>query len=94
MSKEEILYIGNALMWFVISYTPIIIYTTYYTRTLNQTKDDINPIMGAILTNTANRLEGILDEVRISGFQDANYYAQSWYNQNDVSDFVTLLGTI
>jgi len=40
MSKEEILYIGNALMWFVIGYTPIILYTLYYTRNLNQNKDD------------------------------------------------------
>ncbi len=41
MSKElEILYIGNALMWFVICYTPIILYTIYYTRNLNQNKDE------------------------------------------------------
>ena len=26
MSKEEILYISNVLMWFVICYTPIILY--------------------------------------------------------------------
>jgi len=60
----------------------------------NHTKDDINPIMGAIRSNTALRFIGVLDEVRFSGFQDGNYYAQSWYNQNDVSDFVTLLGTV
>ena len=36
MSKEEILYISNALMWFVICWTPIILYTIYYTRNLNQ----------------------------------------------------------
>ena len=38
MSKEEILYIGNALMWFVICWTPIILYVKYYTRNINQNK--------------------------------------------------------
>lgn len=38
MSKEEILYMGNALMWFVIVYTPIILYTIYYTRNKKQNK--------------------------------------------------------
>jgi hypothetical protein len=40
MSKEEILYLINALMWMVICYTPIILYTLYYTRNLNQNKDE------------------------------------------------------
>ena len=36
MSKEDILYCGNALMWFVIVYTPIILFTFYYTKNLNK----------------------------------------------------------
>ena len=42
MSKEEILYVGNALMWFVICWTPIILYVKYYTRNKNQNKDEKN----------------------------------------------------
>ena len=44
MSKEEILYIGNALMWFVICWTPIILYVKYYTRNINQNKDGLDNI--------------------------------------------------
>ena len=56
MSKEEILYIGNALMWFVIGYTPIILYTLYYTRNLNQnkeelTREDINKQAYLVMSN-------------------------------------------
>jgi hypothetical protein len=36
MSKEEILYLLNALMWLVIGYAPIILYVLYYTRNLKQ----------------------------------------------------------
>ena len=44
MSKEEILYIGNALMWFVICWAPIILYVKYYTRNINQNKDGLDNI--------------------------------------------------
>ncbi len=40
MSKEDWLYIGNALMWFVICWTPYILYVKYYTRNKNQNKED------------------------------------------------------
>jgi len=32
--KQDILYILNALMWWVIVYTPIVLYVLYYTRNL------------------------------------------------------------
>lgn len=42
MSNEEILYLINVLMWFVICWTPIILYTLHITDNLNQNKDEKN----------------------------------------------------